>query len=258
MNIRINKLLSDSGLGSRREVEELITDCRVTINGELAKLSDVVEETDIVLLDGEELPVEDIIREYAAEQKMRIAEQVAAMRFADDDFLTDDDNFARPSMRKQRTSKGSDYTGGKRNAKGGGRPAKFKKFDDEDDFSSQNRRYNKSSSSKKGFTKPMRKVAEHHNGFMSSEFEPTDFSVKSSGYSSRSSSSSVSSRSREGERSNNTPRPQRPDRNRDGMKNNSRNNSSRPKNANFKSKRPDQRRNNDSRRRADKYSEFND
>ena len=77
MNIRINKLLSDVGLGSRREVEQLVLDGRVAINGQRAKLTDQVEEEDIVTLDGDELPVEDIMREYVAEQKMRIAEQLA-------------------------------------------------------------------------------------------------------------------------------------------------------------------------------------
>lgn len=89
MNIRINKLLSDVGLGSRREVEQLVLDGRVAINGQRAKLTDQVEEEDIVTLDGDELPVEDIMREYVAEQKMRIAEQLAGMSLSDD-FIGED------------------------------------------------------------------------------------------------------------------------------------------------------------------------
>ena len=77
MNVRINKLLSDTGLGSRREVEALIEEGRVWINGDRAELSDVVSEDDVVELDGEELPVRDLLRDMAAEQKQRIAEQAS-------------------------------------------------------------------------------------------------------------------------------------------------------------------------------------
>ena len=63
MSLRINKLLSDAGIGSRREVEKYIIAGRVTLNGERAELTDIVVEDDIVTLDGEELPVNDILRE---------------------------------------------------------------------------------------------------------------------------------------------------------------------------------------------------
>ena len=63
MSLRINKLLSDAGIGSRREVEKYIVAGRVTLNGERAELTDIVVEDDVVTLDGEELPVNDIIRE---------------------------------------------------------------------------------------------------------------------------------------------------------------------------------------------------
>ena len=63
MSLRINKLLSDAGIGSRREVEKYIVAGRVTLNGERAELTDIVVEDDIVTLDGEELPVNHILRE---------------------------------------------------------------------------------------------------------------------------------------------------------------------------------------------------
>ena len=63
MSLRINKLLSDAGIGSRREVEGYIVAGRVTLNGERAELTDIVVEDDVVTLDGEELPVNDILRE---------------------------------------------------------------------------------------------------------------------------------------------------------------------------------------------------
>ncbi len=52
MNMRINKLLSETGLGSRREVEQLIIEGRVTVNGVLAELTDIIEEEDVVTLDA--------------------------------------------------------------------------------------------------------------------------------------------------------------------------------------------------------------
>ncbi len=63
MSLRINKLLSDAGIGSRREVEKYIIAGRVKLNGERAELTDIVVEDDIVTLDDEELPVNDILRE---------------------------------------------------------------------------------------------------------------------------------------------------------------------------------------------------
>ncbi|WP_148297420.1 S4 domain-containing protein [Porphyromonas gingivicanis] len=50
--MRINKLLSETGLGSRREVEQLIIEGRVTVNGVLAELTDIIEEEDVVTLDA--------------------------------------------------------------------------------------------------------------------------------------------------------------------------------------------------------------
>ena len=59
MKLRINKLISDAGLGSRRDVEEYIRLGRVKINGRRAQLSDLVSETDVVFFDEVDLPVKD-------------------------------------------------------------------------------------------------------------------------------------------------------------------------------------------------------
>lgn len=69
MSLRINKLLSEAGLGSRRDVEKYITEGRVMLNDEKAELSDIVVEGDVVTFDDEELPVDDLIREAIAMQK---------------------------------------------------------------------------------------------------------------------------------------------------------------------------------------------
>lgn len=69
MKLRINKLISDAGLGSRREAEKYITEGRVKINGRIARLTDLVCEKDIVLLDDIDIPIKDLIREEISLRK---------------------------------------------------------------------------------------------------------------------------------------------------------------------------------------------
>lgn len=70
MKLRINKLLSDAGLGSRRDVEEFILEGRVLVNGQRATLSSSVSEEDEVLFDGVDLPTKDLVREHFALEKV--------------------------------------------------------------------------------------------------------------------------------------------------------------------------------------------
>ncbi len=51
--VRLNKYLASTGLGSRRAVEELIRDGRVSINGQVAGLTARVSAGDEVSLDGQ-------------------------------------------------------------------------------------------------------------------------------------------------------------------------------------------------------------
>jgi len=54
--VRVQKLLAAAGFGSRRGVEDLIRQGRVTINDEVAKLGDSADpRNDVVALDGEKL-----------------------------------------------------------------------------------------------------------------------------------------------------------------------------------------------------------
>lgn len=53
---RVQKMLADCGIASRRKAEEMIRDGRVTINGAPAMLGDkVVPGKDVVMLDGEKI-----------------------------------------------------------------------------------------------------------------------------------------------------------------------------------------------------------
>ena len=55
MDIRLNKLLSDAEVCSRREADQFIADGRVTVNGKRPKVGQRVTAEDIVAVDGEEL-----------------------------------------------------------------------------------------------------------------------------------------------------------------------------------------------------------
>lgn len=55
-SIKLSKLLSERGIASRREAETLITDGRVTVNGEPATVEQRVTPEDAVRLDGNPLP----------------------------------------------------------------------------------------------------------------------------------------------------------------------------------------------------------
>ncbi len=55
MDISLNKYISDTGFCSRREADDYIEQCRVTINGKDAFKGTRVNENDVVLIDGEPL-----------------------------------------------------------------------------------------------------------------------------------------------------------------------------------------------------------
>ncbi|MBL6900489.1 rRNA pseudouridine synthase [Gammaproteobacteria bacterium] len=52
MKARIHKILADHGIGSRRGIEKLITQKKVTVNGTLASIGQFVSERDIFEIDG--------------------------------------------------------------------------------------------------------------------------------------------------------------------------------------------------------------
>ncbi|MBP3324454.1 MAG: rRNA pseudouridine synthase [Clostridia bacterium] len=53
---RLQKMMADCGVASRRKAEEMITDGRVKVNGKIAAIGDKVDpEKDVVIVDGERL-----------------------------------------------------------------------------------------------------------------------------------------------------------------------------------------------------------
>jgi 23S rRNA pseudouridine2605 synthase len=53
--VRLQKVLAEAGLGSRREIESWIREGRVRVNGEPAKLGDRVSSADRIRVDGQEV-----------------------------------------------------------------------------------------------------------------------------------------------------------------------------------------------------------
>src|SRR6476469_5337002 len=56
--VRLNRYLASAGVGSRRAVDELIRDARVTVNGTVAELGTSVGEGDEVCVDGRPVSAE--------------------------------------------------------------------------------------------------------------------------------------------------------------------------------------------------------
>lgn len=55
MKMRINKYLSDVTGISRREIDRMIRNCRISVNSKIAVLGEGVEETDLIEIDGERI-----------------------------------------------------------------------------------------------------------------------------------------------------------------------------------------------------------
>lgn len=76
MEVRLNKLISDSGLCSRREADKFIEEGRVTVNGSLPHVGQKVTEADIVMLDDIRIKVGKHTSEHAPVARGKAQEQV--------------------------------------------------------------------------------------------------------------------------------------------------------------------------------------
>lgn len=71
MEIRLNKLISESGICSRREADKWIESGRVSVNGKKPRVGERITETDIVEVDGERLHISKRILQEAQEAESR-------------------------------------------------------------------------------------------------------------------------------------------------------------------------------------------
>ncbi len=67
--MRVHRALAQAGVASRRAAEKLVADGRVTVNGEVATIGQVVRETDRIEVDGRQVQAEPI-RTYMLNKPM--------------------------------------------------------------------------------------------------------------------------------------------------------------------------------------------
>lgn len=80
--MRLNKYIAESGFCSRRKADELISQNRVTVNKDTAKLGMEVRDSDIVRIDGEKIKVDTDYEYYLLYKPKKV-------------ICTNSDNFAR-------------------------------------------------------------------------------------------------------------------------------------------------------------------
>lgn len=109
MEIRLNKVISESGLCSRREADKWIEMGRVTVNGKQPQVGQKVTESDEVRIDGERLSVAKYIQQVVEEAS---ADKTASVKPARSlSPSTHPSSSRKPSVYKPET--GKDDTEGK-------------------------------------------------------------------------------------------------------------------------------------------------
>ncbi|PJE80258.1 Ribosomal large subunit pseudouridine synthase B [invertebrate metagenome] len=56
-SVRLQKLLASAGVGSRRKIEQMISEGRIAVNGEVVHLGDRATREDVITLDGREISI---------------------------------------------------------------------------------------------------------------------------------------------------------------------------------------------------------
>ena len=74
---RLQKLLANAGLASRRLVENMITDKRIHVNGELAILGTKATSTDLITLDGQPVILKSEIHTYLLNKPLDVISTAA-------------------------------------------------------------------------------------------------------------------------------------------------------------------------------------
>lgn len=129
MEIRLNKLISEAGVCSRREADNFIEMERVTVNGKQPHVGQKVTAEDVVLVDGERLNVEKYIRQQEEEKKEEQQEKelLGTLRKA-----KPKDKGAREHAKTEKFGKFNKYAASRKAAKEGGWKAKSIKQVDEE------------------------------------------------------------------------------------------------------------------------------
>ena len=118
--IRLNKLMSDSGLCSRREADKFIEMGRVTVNGKQPQVGQKVTENDEVLVDGEPIKV----GKYSSSGTIR-----AATRKIENLVMGPKENRPKSSRSENPGNRGQTQTGAANNGENkGGRREHYVKY----------------------------------------------------------------------------------------------------------------------------------
>lgn len=118
MEVRLNKLISDSGLCSRRKADKFIEEGRVTVNGSLPHVGQKVTEADIVMLDDIRIKAGKHASEHASVARGKTQELV----FGDQEKKTKKEKPQATAASEKKTTSPSS-TGSK-----GLRPGKYVKY----------------------------------------------------------------------------------------------------------------------------------
>ena len=52
LGVRIQKVLAQIGIGSRREIEKAIIEKRISVNNKIAEIGQLISDEDIIIFDG--------------------------------------------------------------------------------------------------------------------------------------------------------------------------------------------------------------
>ena len=120
MEIRLNKLISEAGVCSRREADNFIEMERVTVNGKQPHVGQKVTAEDLVLVDGERLNVEKYIRlqEEAKKEELQEKELLGTLRKA-----KPENKGGREGAKTEKFGKFNKYAAARKAQKEGGRQA---------------------------------------------------------------------------------------------------------------------------------------
>ena len=129
MEIRLNKLISEAGVCSRREADNFIEMERVTVNGKQPHVGQKVTAEDVVLVDGERLNVEKYIRLQEEEKKevQQEKELLGTLRKA-----KPENKGGREGAKMEKFGKFNKYAAARKAQKVGGWKSKTAKLTDEE------------------------------------------------------------------------------------------------------------------------------
>ncbi len=128
MAIRLNKLISDAGICSRREADLFIETGRVTVNGKRPSVGQRIQVDDEVLVDGERLNARKYIESQERQQKEAQEEWDLYATFQHDEPANEPKN----KQEKERFGRYNKYAAARKARKEGGwKPKKTSRASEE-------------------------------------------------------------------------------------------------------------------------------